>query len=69
MNVEVAVFGGEEKVAEVRRVLDPLASVPPTIGTNEVAPDATILVYSVPKGGDARMMAQAISLGAMCSRA
>ena len=47
MAIEVSV--PQERVDEIRTLLDPLAEFPPTVGTNEKFPSLRLLKYDLPK--------------------
>lgn len=63
--IEIAI--PNENVTAVSAVLDPLANLPPTIGTNEMAPGTTLLNYFGIKGSELNFILAAMRLpGVSC---
>ncbi len=65
MAVEVAVT--DSRVESIRRALDHLADMPPTVGKNEALPSYTFLTYERVRD-EAGFIITAMQNGASCSR-
>lgn len=56
-----------DRVKEIREKLDPLASFPPTVGTNEAVPGSTFLSYNGVEN-EPKFIATAMANGASVNR-